>query len=131
MNTRIDGRTVRLRPPDVLIRDGHLYFPVLGNTGPALLRDELVSASALLRRYHLAAPIVITRWVKAGLPHHVIAGRRLFRLGEVECWLEEKGYDPRALEAGKGLLLARRREGRQRWRKGQMKSREQTSEAKR
>jgi excisionase family DNA binding protein len=36
------------------------------------------------------------RWVRyraeEGMPHAVIAGRRKFRVSEVEAWLEKKGH---------------------------------------
>lgn len=93
-----------------------------GNTGPLLLdvSSELVSVSGLIRHFRLCAPIIVTRWVKAGLPHAVIAKRRVFRIPEVEAWLQAKGYSLTKLTEGAGLVAAHRRKGARRWRKGQM-----------
>lgn len=115
-------QAIRFGPGDMLLRGGKVYYMVRGNAGSAVFEagKELVGASDLVKRFKLAAPIIVTRWVKAGLPHTVIAGRRVFNLGQVKAWLAGKGYSLGKLRAGAGLVAAHRRRGEQRWQKGQM-----------
>jgi len=111
-----------LCPGDMLIRANRPYVMVLGNTGPSLIDigDQLVGVSGVVAHFKLANPMIVTRWVKAGLSHYTVAGRRLFRLDQVEAWLAEKGYDPEKLATGEGLVSSRKREGGGKWRKGAM-----------
>lgn len=114
------ARDLRLRYSDWLYRGGKLYRLVPGNAGACLVEvDQGQMGQAGLRRYlRLSNAMTITRWVRAGMPHIVVAGRRVFSVPEVSGWLEAHGYDVRKMRQGKGPLGSRVREGRRTWRKG-------------
>ena len=112
-----------LRAGDLVIRGGKLLQVVFGNAGPRLaeVTGDLVGVVEVVRHFKLSGLMIVTRWIRAGCPHVVIGKRRFFRIGEVVGWLANKGYLTGELRAGKGLLAARRRGKKVKWRKGAMK----------
>ncbi len=106
----------------MLLSNNNLYMMIMGNAGTSLvdISDTVVGVSDVVKHFKLTSPMVVTRWVKVGLPHFTIAGRRAFRLDKVKRWLKKMGYETDALIAGQGLVSARNRNGDNPWHKGQM-----------
>jgi hypothetical protein len=107
---------------DIVIRGDGVYKTVPGNAGMHLheVGWSLVGITGVVKNFKLASPMIVWRWVRAGLPCVEIAGRKVFDLTRVAYWLETKGYDLDKLEAGMGPNGSRVKHGQQRWRKGQM-----------
>jgi hypothetical protein len=112
-----------------LCGDG-VFAVARGNAGPLYynVSDRIVGVTGLVRHFRLAGPMIVTRWVRAGLPHTEVAGRRIFDTQVAEKWLKEHGYSVAKLKAGKGLAASRLRRGATRWRKGQMNQPPETEE---
>jgi hypothetical protein len=107
---------------DIIIRGNKVYRPIPSNAGMLLQEagGALVGISGVVKHFKLACPMIVWNWVKAGMPCAEVAGRKVFDLLDVACWLQSKGYDLDKLKAGKGARNSHVREGEDRWRKGQM-----------
>jgi hypothetical protein len=112
----------KIRYGDLIIRNNRIYRPMSSNAGMLLgeTGETLVGISRVVKHFRLACPMIVWNWVKAGMPCMEVAGRKVFDLPDVACWLNSKGYDLSKLKAGKGARNSHVKEGENRWHKGQM-----------
>jgi hypothetical protein len=71
--------------------------------------DDWVSVATLIEQYKLPSRMTVYRWVERGMPNKVVGGMQVFRIADVEAWLNYWGYDTSILKAGKGLVRAGRK----------------------